>query len=461
MYSEEGNGKARDIAKSIFDMLKGRSDDLVVNLNEVHTTFIKIYEGRSESVVSTDEVFASVFVAKEKRVLVTLISDFSDSALRKKEKEIIDMLHYVERKEDYYGIAEGKFRYGKERNFDKKLWDLDSKAINDGIDKAVASASRNGASKVHGMLSISNSKGYLRTSGGVEASEKATSIKLSLRTFGENGAACQAVGASRHLKKLDFEKIGKEASAFLYAANSESKLENGEYDVIYMPLAAGELIAGVGDAASIGSVESGFSFLARKQGKLVASKQVSIFDDPTIEDGLNSYLFDEEGVPSRRTSIIENGVLKSYLHNTSTARKYKTKSTGNAGLPDPQPSNIVLEHKKSYASLDKLIASVDKGVLVTNTWYTRFKNYETGEFSTVPRDSAFLINKGSIEKSIKNIGKESVGIGIRISDSMERMLKNMRAAGGKTVQETGWDEPSPVFIKPVVVEKVGITAARW
>ncbi|MGC8648595.1 MAG: hypothetical protein ACP5SJ_03865, partial [Candidatus Micrarchaeia archaeon] len=84
MYSEEGNGKARDIAKSIFDMLKGRSDDLVVNLNEVHTTFIKIYEGRSESVVSTDEVFASVFVAKEKRVLVTLISDFSDSALRKK-----------------------------------------------------------------------------------------------------------------------------------------------------------------------------------------------------------------------------------------------------------------------------------------------------------------------------------------------------------------------------------------
>lgn len=448
-------------ARKIFNILKSEVDDLVVNVSEGYTTFVKIYEGRSESVTGSRDMIASIFLAKDKKVMATYLNDFRERSIEAKAKEISSMLHYVEKKEDYYGIASGKFKYAKGRNFDGKLWDADAGRINDGIDSAIAAASGNGAAKVHGMLSIYKAKEEIITSGGIEAEDKSTAIKLSLRAFGDRSLTGQAIRASRSLNRLDFRKTGEEASAFLNAAREESRLEDGEYEILYMPLAAGELIAGVGDSASIGSVESGFSFLAGKKGKLVASKQVSVLDDATIEEGLGSYSFDEEGVPSRKTAIIENGVLKSYLHNTSTARKYKTKTTGSAGLLDPQPSNIVLKHKKSYASFDKLVASIDRGVLITNTWYTRFKNYQTGEFSTVPRDSAFIIKRGGIEKAIKNMGKESIGIGIRISDSMEGMLKRMRAEGGETVQAVGWDDPSPVFIKPIAVEKVRITAASW
>jgi len=165
-------------------------------------------------------------------------------------------------------------------------------------------------------------------------------------------------------------------------------------------------------------------------------------------------------VPSKRTAVIKDGKLMTYLHNTSTARKYKTKSTGNAGLIEPQASNIILEHRKSYSSMEKLLRGVDRGILVTNTWYTRFKDYEAGEFSTVPRDVAFVIRNGGIESAIKNIGRDSVGIGIRISERMERMLKSIRAEGGERVQVVGWDEPMPAFVKPFVVEKVKVTAAE-
>jgi len=96
-----------------------------------------------------------------------------------------------------------------------------------------------------------------------------------------------------------------------------------------------------------------------------------------------------EGVPTQKTGLIENGICKNYLHNTSSARRHKTESTGNAGLISPEPWNVVFE--KGNSKFDDMMEGIKKGLLVTNVWYTRFANYHTGDFSTIPRDGCYLI----------------------------------------------------------------------
>ena len=96
------------------------------------------------------------------------------------------------------------------------------------------------------------------------------------------------------------------------------------------------------------SVYRGASFLAGKLGEKIAARQVTVIDDGTMVGGFGTSPFDGEGIPTRRTIVIENGVLKSYLLNTYTAKKLGLKTTGNAsrglaGTPGIGPGNYFLQ----------------------------------------------------------------------------------------------------------------------
>ena len=95
-------------------------------------------------------------------------------------------------------------------------------------------------------------------------------------------------------------------------------------------------------------------------------------------------VFDDEGTPTQSTKIIEGGVLTSYLHNLTTAKRFKTESTGNAGWIEPDAWNLEVGHGDSGYS--EMVKEMKRGMSLTSNWYTRFTNYRTGEFSTVPRD---------------------------------------------------------------------------
>jgi len=138
--------------------------------------------------------------------------------------------------------------------------------------------------------------------------------------------------------------------------------------------------------------------------------------------------------------------LKTYLHNTSTARRYRVKTTANAGLISPTPSNIVLKpgnHKK-----EELFKSIKKGLYITNLWYTRFQNHVTGEFSTIPRDGIFLIKNGKITNSVKEI---------RISDNILNIIKNMVLIGKIPKQISSWEIETHVKTPHAVVKNIKIT----
>jgi len=216
--------------------------------------------------------------------------------------------------------------------------------------------------------------------------------------------------------------------------------------VLFSPLAFADFLSLTGEAASAFSVDAGLSFLTNKINKKVSNKNVTIIDDPHIPNALRSVSFDEEGYPTKPLKIIDKGILKTYLHNTSTAKKYNTKTTGHAGLISPEPWNLKLIPGK--LSHDKLIKNIKKGIYITNRWYTRFTSYRTGEFSTIPRDGTFYIENGEIKHPIKNI---------RVSDTMPNILKSIDSIGNNLTQIRSWDVSIPALSPSVFLKNIGIT----
>jgi len=99
------------------------------------------------------------------------------------------------------------------------------------------------------------------------------------------------------------------------------------------------------------------SFLTGKEGKDIAVRQFSLYDDATLPS-VNRRAYDDEGVKTRRNAIIEKGVLKTYLYNTTYAKKYKKNSTGNAGIIAPSP--WCGEVKEGTASVESLMGEIKK-----------------------------------------------------------------------------------------------------
>jgi PmbA protein len=162
---------------------------------------------------------------------------------------------------------------------------------------------------------------------------------------------------------------------------------------------------------------------------------------------------DDEGAPTKENVLIDKGTLRTYLHNASTAKMFKTKTTGNAGLVSPTPWNIEMDGGNT--SKNELFEETKKGLYLTNTWYTRFQNYAKGDFSTIPRDGIFTIEKGEIKNSRKDL---------RLSDNALALLGNITAAS-KERQHVHWwlfdmDGYPPSLSPYVVIKDVHMTKSK-
>jgi PmbA protein len=161
------------------------------------------------------------------------------------------------------------------------------------------------------------------------------------------------------------------------------KITTQKAPVIFEPRTARSLIDHIFDAIDGESVYRKASFLADKLGQKIADESITIIDDATIPGLFGSAPFDDEGVPSRRTVVIERGVLRNYLLNTYTARKLGLKTTGNAsrgvtGNASVGNGNFFLE--KGTRTPEEIIRSMKSGLYVTELIGTGV-NIVTGDYS--------------------------------------------------------------------------------
>jgi len=179
------------------------------------------------------------------------------------------------------------------------------------------------------------------------------------------------------------EQVGRHAAELAVRHLGARKVPTCQCPVVFDPRAARTLLGSILDAVNGDAVYRGASFLAGKIGEKIASDLVTVVDDGTMIGGLGSSPFDDEGVLSGRTVVLDRGVLKSYLLNCYTARKLDLKTTGNAsrgmaGSPGIGATNFFLEAGSD--SPQDVIRSVKNGFYLTDL--SGFgSNAVTGDFS--------------------------------------------------------------------------------
>lgn len=441
--------------------LKLGADDVVCSIRDDLTRQVKFVNNEVAVFTTWNSTNATVFLSRKKRLVsssldtpenmetitplhgLTLTKQNVDKFLEK----LISTTKILEPKKDYYGIADGKFKYKKiSDSYDKRIEKLDGKEV-DFAQDAIDAALKEGAIRSSGVLYSEFWKTKIFSSNEIKAEDKGTAINLSIRSFAEEeDASGHTVSVARSLKNFDSKKAGQEAGMHAKQSLHPSNGFAGKYDVILHPMVAANILYYMSYGFSAFEVDSGMSFLIGKQKKEVGSKIVTLKDDGRLPNGYNSRTFDEEGRPTQTTEIIKNGIFKNFLHNTSTAKKFKAKPTANAGIVYPQPWNLVLE--KGSSSLDEMISQIKDGVYITNVWYTRFANYRTGDFSTIPRDAMFEIKNGKITRPIK---------GLRISDNMQRILENIVAISKTPQQIQWWEVTTPVITGHILVKNLNLT----
>jgi PmbA protein len=392
----------------------------------------------------------SIFAVKEARTVATQIEDLSEETVHSSIESLSKLAGSLPKNENFMGISDGPFSYPNiEHLADHEFLDFHDNSI-DNVEKAIRAAEEEGAKRSAGVLLWDVTELNLQSSHGALVKNSSTRYEFSIRSFVDEKSSGSGVTVGRLSSKLDFENAGKEAGKVAKMSVGGINGEPGKYNVILSPKVAGDIIAATPAAANPFNVEIGFSWLKDKIGEKIGPDIVTVYDDALLPNGLGSRICDDEGHPTGRNIIVENGVLKGFIHNTSTAKKAGTTSTGNAGLVFPQNSNIFFEPGEN--TFEELL-DLSKGkptIHITNNWYTRFTSYVDGVFSSIPRDGMFLVENGEITQPIREL---------RITDTMLNIFKNIKAMTNESIQIRTWEVPQPVFIPYILVEDVNLTAA--
>ena len=189
---------------------------------------------------------------------------------------------------------------------------------------------------------------------------------------------------ARTLKKLDPpEQVGKVAAERTLRRLCARKAKTAQVPIVFDPMVSTSILEHIFEGVNGDSVYRGASFLAGKLGQKIAGDNVTIIDDGTMPGGFGTSPFDGEGIPTRRTVVVENGVLKSYLLNTYTAKKLGLQTTGNAsrglaGTPGIGPGNYFLQ--PGTKTPKELISGIKEGLYVTE-FLGHGANLVTGDYS--------------------------------------------------------------------------------
>ena len=214
--------------------------------------------------------------------------------------------------------------------------------------------------------------------------------------------------------------VGRKAAERALRRLGARKAVTQKAPVVFEPRVARSLLANLFEAVDGEQVYRKASFLEGRLGERVASENVTIVNDGTLPGGFGTSPFDDEGVTSRRTVVVDRGVLTSYLLNSYTARKLGMKSTGSAargitGNAQVGPDNLYME--KGAKTPEEIVRSIGRGLYVTELIGTGV-NIVTGDYS---RGAVGLwIEGGEIAYPVSEI---------TIAANLAQMLMEIEAVG--------------------------------
>ncbi len=230
------------------------------------------------------------------------------------------------------------------------------------------------------------------------------------------------------------EAVGAESARRTLRRLGARSVPTQQVPVVFAPEIARSIVGHIFEAANGSLIYHQSSFFADKLGEQVASEDLTIVDDGTLVGGFGTAPFDGEGLPTRRTVVVERGILKNYLLNTYMARKLGLQSTGNAsrgitGAPGIGAGNLFLE-SATPQSPDAILAEIKNGLYVTEL-IGQGVNMVTGDYSRGA--SGLWIENGELSYPVE---------GITIAGNLREMFAHISAVGNDLIFRSSVASPT-------------------
>ncbi len=274
-----------------------------------------------------------------------------------------------------------------------------------------------------GTVAIANSRGV----SGSYRKSFIGSYLMAMAQDGEDRAVAFHVGVASWLKEFDPDAVGREAGKKAIKLLGGRPVPTQKATVVYSPYAAHSIVGALSSALTAQAMQRSRSFLQGKLGEAVASDMVTLLDNGRLPGGLATRPFDDEGVPTRATRLIDEGVLQAVLHDTYTAARDGTdSSTGNAsrtshaGLPSVSASNFYFQ--AGPQSAEEVISGVERGLYVESVMNTHSINPINGDYSVSA--VGYWIENGEIVHPVNNV---------TIAISLQDWLHNVKAVANDLV----------------------------
>jgi PmbA protein len=288
-----------------------------------------------------------------------------------------------------------------------------AEAVREAI-RAVESASQTAA----GIYSTGESVLALLNTNGVFAYHAETMAQFSITAMAQDssGWAKKSSCNAAELTPLDFALIAAKKAA---DSRAPAEIAPSRYTVVLEPSAVLDLVGQLFGDFSATALRDERGFLTGRLGEKIFGENISIFDDVChpLQSGT---AFDGEGVPRQRVTLVEKGVVRNVVYSRQAAAQSGAKPTGH-GFPLPNeygeaPMNIVIAGGDT--SVEQMIASTGRGILVTRLWYIREVDPYQKIMTGMTRDGTFLIENGKVARSVRNF---------RFNQNLIELLSNVEA----------------------------------
>jgi len=226
-------------------------------------------------------------------------------------------------------------------------------------------------------------------------------------------------------RELPREGIGTQALKRALDKLGQKKIQSGTMPMIVENRLAGNALNPLISALNGSAIQQKNSFLINMKGERIGSELMTIIDDPFIESGRGSRLYDSEGLATQKRNIVDGGILKNYFIDTYYGRKLEMEPTSG------ETTNLVF--KPGELDLDGLISNIDRGILVTG-FNGGNSNGSTGDFSY--GIEGFLVEKGKLAQPVSEMN---------ITGNFKQVWKDLVAVGNDVYTGNSWRLPSLVF----------------
>ena len=426
----------RTRAAEIFDRLRrfSSADEIEVLFNVSRFALTRFANNTIHQNVAEENQVASIRTVVDGKTARATANQFDDESLRRVVAASESLAQVQEKDPDLLPMAGPEEAAGEGAPATPSRFFEQTAAITpaeraDAVTQIVGIAEQHKLTTA-GIYSISESADGIFNSHGVARWHTQTLAEVSVTMLGETSSGWQK-GNSPDVKNIDPRALAEIAARKAVESARPREIAPGKYTVILEPAAVLDIVGFMFWDFSGMAILDQRSFLNDRIGTKLFGENITIFDDAYHPLQAGSP-FDGEGVARKQVPLIENGVVKRVVYARGTAAKMKRseyaqkvgpiEATGH-GFPLPNemgemPLNIVFEQSANPQSVEQMIASTERGILVTRLWYIREVDPYEKILTGMTRDGTFLIENGKLECGLRNF---------RFNQSLISMLSNVEA----------------------------------